>query len=128
MGADTTTPAASGNMISDSVGSLAGWWTNTFGEGAGATAKGKELDAKLDAKYPKLSSADIKTLVLEDKWMKSISIAMQSELDRVSQTITGRIRELNERYGTTLPKLSEEMNRLTTLVDASLKKMARDSK
>ena len=44
MGADTTTPAASGNMISDSVGSLAGWWTNTFGEGAGATAKGKELD------------------------------------------------------------------------------------
>ena len=49
MGADTTTPAASGNMISDSVGSLAGWWTNTFGEGAGATAKGKELDAKLAA-------------------------------------------------------------------------------
>ncbi len=92
----------------------------------------KEQDAALDelayAKHPKLSSADIKTLVLEDKWMKSISNAVQGELDRVSQTITGRIRELNERYATSLPKLSEEVNRLTTLVDASLKKMVRDSK
>ncbi|MEI6075555.1 MAG: hypothetical protein WCS94_08285 [Verrucomicrobiota bacterium] len=37
------------NVISDSVGSLAGWWTNTFGEGAGATAKGQALDAQLAA-------------------------------------------------------------------------------
>ena len=92
----------------------------------------KEQDAALDeltyAKYPKLSSADIKTLVVEEKWMKSISTAVQGEIDNVSQTVTGRIRELNERYATPLPKLSEEMNRLTTLVDASLKKMVRNSK
>ena len=37
------------NVISDSVGSVAGWWTNTFGEGAGATAKGQALDAQLAA-------------------------------------------------------------------------------
>lgn len=107
-------------------------WLDLAEQETALKREAKEQDAALDelayAKYPKLSSADIKTLVIEDKWMKSISTTMQSELDRVSQTITGRIRELNERYGTTLPKLSEEMNRLTTLVDASLKKMARDSK
>ena len=49
MASDPTTETPSGNVISDAVGSVAGWWTNTFGEGAGATAKGQELDVKLAA-------------------------------------------------------------------------------
>jgi type I restriction enzyme M protein len=66
-------------------------------------AKQDELDKKIDAKYPKLSEAEIKALVVEDKWMAQLSSSVQAELDRVSQTLTGRIRELAERYATPLP-------------------------
>jgi type I restriction enzyme M protein len=87
----------------------------------------KDQDAALDtlayAKYPKLTDAEIKTLVVDDKWMARLSTAVQGELDRVSQTLTGRIRELAERYATPLPKLSEEVETLSSRVDEHLKKM-----
>ena len=63
-----------------------------------ADAKGRlkaaqeDLDAKLDAKYPKLTEDEIKTLVVDDKWLATLAAAVQGELDRVSQTLTGRIR------------------------------------
>jgi type I restriction enzyme M protein len=53
--------------------------------------------------------AEIQTLVVDDKWMTQISVAVQGELDRVSQTPTGRIRELAERYATPLPQLTLEL-------------------
>src|SRR6185436_11613281 len=83
----------------------------------------EDLDKKIDAKYPKLTEAEIKTLVVDDKWMASLSAAVQGELDRVSQTLTGRIRELAERYATPLPKLTKEVETLANRVDEHLKKM-----
>ena len=87
----------------------------------------KDQDAALDAlayaKYPKLTEAEIKTLVVDDKWMARLSAAVQGELDRVSQTLTGRIRELAERYATPLPRLTEEAETLSARVDEHLKKM-----
>jgi type I restriction enzyme M protein len=83
----------------------------------------EELDKKIDAKYPELTEANIKTLVVEDKWMVHLSAALQGELDRVSQTLTGRIRQLAERYATPLPTLAEEVEGLTARVDEHLKKM-----
>ena len=83
----------------------------------------EDLDKKIDAKYPKLTEAEIKTLVVDDKWMARLSAAVQGELDRVSQTLTGRIRQLAERYATPLPTLSDEVEKLTARVDGHLKKM-----
>jgi type I restriction enzyme M protein len=83
----------------------------------------EELDKKLDAKYPKLSAAEIKTLVVDDKWMAWLSAALQAELDRVSQTLAGRIRELAERYETPLPKLTDEVETLAARVKEHLIKM-----
>jgi type I restriction enzyme M protein len=83
----------------------------------------EDLDEKIDAKYPKLTEAEIKTLVVEDKWMAQLSAAVKGELDRVSQTLTGRIGELSERYATPLPKLYEEVDALTARVDQHLTKM-----
>ena len=65
------------------------------------------MDEKIDAKYPKLTEDEIKTLVVDDKWMAHLSASVQSEIDRVSQTLTGRIRLLAERYATPLPKLTD---------------------
>lgn len=87
----------------------------------------KDQDAALDAlaytKYPELTEAEIKTLVVDDKWMARLSAAVKGELDRVSQTLTGRIRELAERYATPLPKLTEEVETLSARVGEHLKKM-----
>ena len=49
--------------------------------------------------------------------------AVEGELDRVSQTLTGRIRELAERYATSLPVLTQEVETLSARVDEHLKKM-----
>ncbi|MQM29614.1 MAG: type I restriction endonuclease subunit M [Candidatus Accumulibacter phosphatis] len=87
----------------------------------------RELDAALDSlayeKYPKLTEAEIKTLVVDDKWMARLSAAVQGELDRVSQTLTGRIRELAERYATPLPQLTDEVATLAARVAEHLMKM-----
>jgi type I restriction enzyme M protein len=81
------------------------------------------LTAKVAAQYGKLTEAEIKTLVVDDKWLASIAASVQGELDRVSQALTGRIRQLAERYATSLPQLTEELGRLAARVDEHLKKM-----
>jgi type I restriction enzyme M protein len=75
------------------------------------------------AKYPKLTENVIQMLVVEDKWLATIDGAVNVELDRVSQTLTGRIRQLAERYATPLPRLTEEVATLAARVDEHLEKM-----
>jgi len=82
-----------------------------------------ELETKVAAKYGKLTEAEIKTLVVDDKWLVTLAASVQSELDRVSQTLTGRIKTLAERYATPLPKLTDEVAILAARVDEHLKKM-----
>ena len=87
----------------------------------------KEADAALDKlaydKYPQLSVNEIKPLVVDDKWLAALTKALQGELDRVSQTLTARIRQLAERYDTPLPKLVDEVTNLSVRVDEHLKRM-----
>lgn len=83
----------------------------------------EDLEGKLDAKYPKLTENEIKALVVDDKWLATLAVAVQGELDRVSQTLTSRIRQLAERYATPLPQLTDEVAALAAKVDAHLLKM-----
>jgi type I restriction enzyme M protein len=87
----------------------------------------REGEAALDTlaceKYPALTQADIQSLVIDDKWMATLAGTVQGELDRVSQTLTGRIRELAERYATPLPKLADEVAALAAKVEGHLAKM-----
>lgn len=83
----------------------------------------RALDAKVAAKYGQLSEDEIKTLVVDDKWLAALASAVQSELDRVSQALTGRIRQLADRYTVPLPKLTAEVECLAARVDEHLKKM-----
>ena len=75
---------------------------------ANAKAAQEGLTAKVVAKYTKLTEDEIKQLVVEDKGMSALGAAVQGELARASQTLTGRISELAERYGTPLPQLEGE--------------------
>jgi type I restriction enzyme M protein len=83
----------------------------------------KVLDAKVAARYKVLSEDEVKALVVEDKWLTILASNVQSELNRISQALTGRIKELAERYATPLPQLSEEVEILAGKVDAHLKKL-----
>ena len=83
----------------------------------------EELTAKVAAQYPKLTEDEIKTLVVSDKWLATLAAAVQGELDRVSQTLTGRIRQLAERYASPLPQLTDEVEQLAAKVAAHLEKM-----
>ncbi len=83
----------------------------------------KALDAKVQAHYASLSEAELKTLVVDDKWLSTLQADVQTELDRVSQALSGRIRQLAERYATPLPALNAEVEALTTKVNAHLAKM-----
>ncbi len=83
----------------------------------------KVLDAKVASRYKTLSENEVKTLVVEDKWLATLASEVQAELNRISQALTGRIKELAERYAMPLPRLSEEVEFLSCKVDAHLKKM-----
>jgi type I restriction enzyme M protein len=83
----------------------------------------RDLEAKVAAKYGKLTEDEIKRLVVDDKWLATLAATVQSELDRVSQALTGRIRQLAERYATPLPKLTSEVEILATRVNEHLKRM-----
>jgi type I restriction enzyme M protein len=82
-----------------------------------------ELDALALAKYPKLTEADIKALVVNDKWLATIEVAIHGEIDRVSQALTQRVKELAERYEASLPDLAKQVNDHEAKVAEHLKKM-----
>ncbi|MBI5439174.1 MAG: type I restriction-modification system subunit M [Nitrosomonadales bacterium] len=81
------------------------------------------LDMQVFVKYGELSEAEIKALVVDDKWLADITAAVQGELERVSQTLTGRIMILAERYATPLPVIAAEVEELSAKVESHLIKM-----
>jgi type I restriction enzyme M protein len=83
----------------------------------------RALEVKVATQYTKLTETEIKTLVVNDKWLVTLSAAVQSELDRVSQALTGRIKQLAERYAMPIPQLTREVATLAARVDEHLKKM-----
>ncbi len=82
-----------------------------------------ELDAKALAKYPKLSVQEIQLLVVGDKWFTALSSAVQGDVERVSQALTRRVKELAERYDSPLPQLAVEVKELGAKVAGHLVKM-----
>jgi len=83
----------------------------------------KDLDEKLYTKYPTLTEEEVKTLVVDDKWMHTIETAIKGEINHISQRLTNRIKELAERYENTLGEISLELSEAEAKVNAHLKKM-----
>lgn len=81
------------------------------------------LEDKVAARYGALSVDDIKSLVVDDKWLATLSNAIQGEVDRISQTLTTRVRELADRYSKPLPSLIDDVDALSAKVDEHLKRM-----
>jgi len=81
------------------------------------------LDEKLYAKYPLLTEAEVKQLVVDSKWMQTIESNIKGEIDHISQRLTNRIKELADRYDTPLPAIDQDVKDLENKVNAHLTKM-----
>ena len=81
------------------------------------------LDAKAYAKYPTLSETEVKMLTVGDKWLAALDARIHGEMDRVSQRLTGRVRQLAERYATALPQLASRVTDLEAKVNGHLARM-----
>jgi type I restriction enzyme M protein len=82
-----------------------------------------ELEKKVISQYAKLSVEDIKTIVVDKKWIASIQANIQIETDNISNHLTTRIKELAERYSEPLPMIEKKVTELEKKVAGHLKKM-----
>jgi type I restriction enzyme M protein len=102
-------------------------WLDLNGEEADLKRNLKESEAALDAfaygRYPKLTESEIKLLVVDDKWLAALDAAIHGEMDRVSQQLTRRVKELAERYETPLPKMADRVAELEEKVNRHLERM-----
>jgi type I restriction enzyme M protein len=87
----------------------------------------KTADVALDSlaynHYPTLTEDEIKILVVEDKWLASLGAAIHGEMDRISQRLSQRLKELAERYDTPLPQQTRRVAELEQAVSAHLERM-----
>lgn len=88
----------------------------------------KDLEKKVLVKYPTLTIDEIKTLVVERKWMDELSARVLGEVDRLSQTLAGRVKELAERYAAPMPEIVKDVDALKEKVEGHLAKMGFDLK
>lgn len=95
---------------------------------AAAKKLAKDLDAKVIAKYGKLTQAEIQQLVVDDKWIGTVETVVEAELARVAGALVSRLQQLQRRYGQTAPTLETSVSELSARVHAHLKSMGLESR
>jgi type I restriction enzyme M protein len=83
----------------------------------------RDLEQKVLARYTKLTIEEIKTIVVQHKWMEALAKSVVGEIDKISQHLAGRVRELAERYTVTMPEIMNGIKESTKKVEVHLKKM-----
>ena len=74
-------------------------------------------------KYEVLTEAEIKKLVVQDKWLASIQAAIGSEAQRLTQQLVACINKLKERYDRRLPELEQGVKEFGEKVEGHLSRM-----
>ncbi len=74
-------------------------------------------------RYGTLTETSVKDLTINAKWLARLAGDAEGEVARVSQTLTGRVRTLAERYATPLPALEAEVATLQARVAGHLRAM-----
>lgn len=88
---------------------------------AKASSRVKDAEKKLDklvlGKIKELTEEEIKVLVVDDKWMGYLREEFKTELERISQRLTARIKELAERYQHRLGEINDKVKLLESEVE-----------
>jgi type I restriction enzyme M protein len=102
-------------------------WQSLYNQQADAKkalkAAESELDANVYTHYPKLTVTEIQVLVVEDKWLTTLEAAFHGEMNRISQALTQRIKQLAERYETPVSLHVQNVAELEAKVNQHLAKM-----
>jgi len=78
------------------------------------------LDANAMAQYAKLAESEVKNLIVEDKWLAAISSSTHGEMERISEGLTQRLKQLVDRYESTAPALARSVAQLEADVSRHL--------
>jgi type I restriction enzyme M protein len=81
------------------------------------------LNENVAGRYGKLAVDEIKSLVVENKWLATVAADVETQAHRVSLALTGRIRQLADRYAVPLPQLVADIGALSAKVEAHLTRM-----
>ena len=81
------------------------------------------LDKKVLAHYATLNETEIKQLVIDDKWFATIQAEIMGEVQRLTQNLTERVKELEERYAQPLPSLVQDVQEFSMKVEKHLANM-----
>lgn len=94
---------------------------------AAAKKAAKEAEVSLHKKtlnqYGDLTKADIKALVLDDKWAATIRDRIADEAHSLTLELVARIQQLGERYAETVSDLDDQIRRLDAAVEQHLLEM-----
>ncbi len=83
----------------------------------------KTLELQLKQKIAKLSQDEIKSLLVEDKWLARLQSELMDSIDLISHRFSSRLQDLAERYAEPLPQIEQEVSELSKKVEEHLKKM-----
>jgi type I restriction enzyme M protein len=101
--------------------------TNLFNSDTDAKKVVKEAQEKLDLAvfkhYPSLSLDEATNLIAQDKWLATLQANIIAEIERVTQQMANRVRDLEERYSAPLPNLTKSVENLSDKVAGHLKAM-----
>ena len=61
--------------------------------------------------------------MVDDKWLAALDAAVHGAMDRVSQQLTQRVKELAESYETPLTKMTDRVAELEVKVSGHLERM-----
>ena len=81
------------------------------------------LTEAVAAKYAAFTEAEVIDLVVEKKWIATITTMIQSEMQQVTQRLTANIAAIVERYEQTLSVIDAEVSDLEAKVNSHLAKM-----
>jgi type I restriction enzyme M protein len=81
------------------------------------------LDLAVFNKYPELTIDEVKALIVDDKWLATLQANIVAEIERVTQQMANRVKQLEERYSKPLPTLTKSVDELSDKVANHLKTM-----
>ena len=81
------------------------------------------LDQKILTCFTMLNEAQVKALVVQDKWFANILLAIQNELERLTRQLARRVNDLEDRYAQPLVELESEVQNCGVRVEGHLKRI-----
>ncbi len=83
----------------------------------------KDLEQAIAEQYKGLPEDEVRTLVVDGKWLATLDALVRNEINGISQKLTKRVKELAERYETSLPALTARVAELDAKVSGHLGRM-----